>query len=220
MINLPITLISVVTTDDYVPKTLDSMLHTLKSIKPNKSILISPSKHNLPNDIESIALTINKDYSLWLIEELVNYIYDSSHLLVHQWDSAVIDPSKWTDEFLQYDYIGAPWPVESNFRVGNGGFSLRSKKFLEDSCTLGSLLPIGKFVVGNEDYFLCNTLGKFLTNVKKIKFPPIELARQFSVERPIIESPHSYNDLSTYQSFGFHGDFNTAGMDLINGGNI
>ena len=82
------------------------------------------------------------------------------------------------------------------------------------------MLPIGKFVLGNEDYFLCNTLGRFLTNVKKIKFPSIELARRFSVERPIQECPHQYNDLSTYQSFGFHGDFNTAGMDLINGGNI
>ena len=35
------------------------------------------------------------------------------------------------DTFLQYDYIGAPWPVNQDdnlYGVGNGGFSLRTKE--------------------------------------------------------------------------------------------
>lgn len=35
------------------------------------------------------------------------------------------------DEFLKYDYIGAPWPIkqdDNSHGVGNGGFSLRSRK--------------------------------------------------------------------------------------------
>ena len=43
-------------------------------------------------------------------------------------------------DFLKWDYIGAPWPLSyeafvdpfgRHIRVGNGGFSLRSRKFLE-----------------------------------------------------------------------------------------
>src|SRR5574340_709517 len=34
----------------------------------------------------------------------------TSHLLTIQWDGWVLDGAKWQEEFLKYDYIGAPWP--------------------------------------------------------------------------------------------------------------
>jgi len=52
-------------------------------------------------------------------------------ILIYQEDSCIF--RKGIDEFLQYDYIGAPWPHEYNLNklsVGNGGFSLRSKKVM------------------------------------------------------------------------------------------
>ena len=155
------------------------------------------------------------DYSFWILKNLKDYI-DTQYCLIQQWDSAVIDVSKWDNRFLEYDYIGAPWEMDGDYRVGNGGFSLRSKKTLEESAKIAQLLPQGKFILGNEDYFICVTGRKYLES-KGIKFAPIELARQFSVERPISGAPHDYNDLSTYQSFGFHGIFCTAAMNLING---
>ena len=49
-----------------------------------------------------------------------------------------------------------------------------------------------------------------------IKFAPKELAYKFSVEHPINNlGVYDRNVLSTYNSFGFHGDFNTAGMKEI-----
>ena len=36
----------------------------------------------------------------------------TSHYLSIQADGWVLDASRWTDEFLEYDYIGAPWPIE------------------------------------------------------------------------------------------------------------
>ena len=47
------------------------------------------------------------------------------------------DGNRWRDEFLEYDYIGAPWnvPAGSRNNIGNGGFSLR-RKFLEVSSKL------------------------------------------------------------------------------------
>ena len=49
----------------------------------------------------------------------------TSHFLVIQWDSWIINPQAWRDEFLKFDYIGAPWWYNTR-NVGNGGFSLRS----------------------------------------------------------------------------------------------
>ena len=48
-----------------------------------------------------------------------------------QWDSWIVDPSCWTDEFLAYDYVGAPWGWHGDaHEVGNGGFSLRSRRLI------------------------------------------------------------------------------------------
>ena len=81
---------------------------------------------------------------------LNNYI-DSDFVLIIQDDGHIVNPHLWDNEFLNYDYIGAPWPnnkkwknrfskydekVSSNIirnfnlnNIGNGGFSLRSKNF-------------------------------------------------------------------------------------------
>lgn len=90
---------------------------------------------------------------------------------------------------------------------------MRSQKFLEESAKLDYIKTYNP-IANNEDIVSC------VMNYEKmvaagVKFAPISLARQFSVERPIPESPHDYDDISTYKSFAFHGDFNTAGMKFI-----
>ncbi len=60
----------------------------------------------------------------------------TSHALMYQWDAGVRDVNCWTDDFLAYDYIGAPWPgkrvgqwqPKDGYSVGNGGFTLMSMK--------------------------------------------------------------------------------------------
>ena len=70
------------------------------------------------------------EYSQFVVKQLGAYI-GTDYALVVQWDGFVIDSDAWADEFWNYDYIGAKWPHESgDFRVGNGGFSLRSKRLL------------------------------------------------------------------------------------------
>jgi hypothetical protein len=71
-----------------------------------------------------------EDYCNWLLHELPSKLR-TRHFLVVQWDSWIINPDAWSDEFLEYDYIGAPWQhrlVEEHpdVAVGNGGFSLRA----------------------------------------------------------------------------------------------
>ena len=73
-----------------------------------------------------------RSYSRFVLKELNPHI-QSSHLLLVQWDGFVIHPEAWRDDFLDYDYIGATWPATGTEpeMVGNGGFSLRSKKLLQ-----------------------------------------------------------------------------------------
>ena len=86
-------------------------------------------------------LTSSEAYSYFMIFDLHRYI-ETKYCLIVQYDGFITDPDMWDDNFYNYDYIGAPWPyVEGRYldpfdkmhRVGNGGFSFRSKKLLEVS---------------------------------------------------------------------------------------
>ena len=76
------------------------------------------------------------------------------------------------DQFLKYDYIGAPWikPKEGYF-VGNGGLSLRNKDKMIEICTLND----DKSNIPLEDIF-------FVKNLKGEGVADIETAYNFSME--------------------------------------
>ncbi len=149
-----------------------------------------------------------QEYSRFCVEELVKYV-DTDYVLLVQYDGFILNPSAWADEFLKYDYIGAPWLVANwsirdfNFPthllgtevVGNGGFSLRSKKFLEVSA---KLMREGKIPqIHPEDVSLC-VWHKDLLDAEGVLIAPVELARRFSIEKD--------DDADVYDTqFGFHG---------------
>jgi hypothetical protein len=145
------------------------------------------------SDIEYVqapSIRTTKDYSDLLLTGLDQYI-KGSHVLVIQWDSFVIHPELWTDEFLSYDYIGPVWPHHPQNPVGNGGFSLRSVKLLE------AIKRPGFFKKHPEDYCICVDNKTFLEQECGIRIAPVNIAEQFAVER----SPW-------HKAFGFHGFFN------------
>ena len=174
--------------------------------------LLSPIKpSNLPIQIEHISIPSIDflGYSKFMIEDLYRYI-DTDYCLVIQADGFVINPQLWNDNFLDYDYIGAPWPhivglnnspqgafsFDKN-RVGNGGFSLRSKKLLE-ACSLMKFDEL-TLPIKSEDMVICHFFYEELQKAG-ITFAPLDLANQFSIESVIA----GLNiDLSS--SFGFHG---------------
>ncbi len=106
----------------------------------------------------------------------------TSHCLVVQYDGWTLDGSMWRPEYLEYDYIGAPWP-HRGFGVGNGGFSLRSTAMMRH---LVKNLPCS--TPEDEAIFVWNPEGH------GFKVAPTSLAFQFSFER----SPKR-------RSLGFHG---------------
>lgn len=160
-------------------------------------------------------------YNRFFVEELADYI-STDFCLTVQHDGFIVDPTRWNISFTKYDYIGAPWPDSTYINpVGNGGFSIRSKKFLDISSTL-TYNPNIQFqphiaagvIATSEDWFLCVHNYYYMIE-QGIKFPNKILASQFSMEHPLDFKHFDRNDLSTYKSFGFHGEFNKAGMALL-----
>lgn len=141
------------------------------------------------------------DYNRFMIESL-NSVINADFVLTVQSDGYIINPNLWQDKFLDYDYIGAPWYWHGV--CGNGGFSLRSKKFLH----LSSKLEYSKNLQDRkvpEDSFLCLSEynRKYFTD-NGIKFADVETAIKFSFEHPM---PQFINHKKN-NSFGFHGKFN------------
>lgn len=139
-------------------------------------------------------LNSSRDYSRFMQRELGDHIR-TEHCLIVQWDGFILDAWQWTPDFLEYDYIGAPWPQFSDGHdVGNGGFSLRSRKLLE-ACRDPS------FREGHpEDIAICRTNRALLESQHEIRFADRATAGRFAVERTAPTGP----------TFGFHGIFNMS----------
>lgn len=172
---------------------INAIQKSLAQIAPAKTIFFTDIGCDLQGiEVVNIKhLYSRKDYSKFVMKELGKYI-DTEFLLLIQWDGYVLDSTVWTDEFLKYDYIGAPWIYVDGKNVGNGGFTLRSARLHEILANDDFILPMSL-----EDDAICRTYREYLEQRYDIKFAPEELAHKFSFElnRPLQET------------FGFHSFF-------------
>ena len=174
-----------------------------------KLLCTTAPKQKYP-DIEYVSIPpLNSvdDYNEIIFQDLHKY-FETSHCLIVQADSFVVNANLWKEEFLEYDYIGGPWPnkiqhnpevllhLEKN-PVGNGGFSLRSRKLVETTAKINfnSL----NFPIKAEDVVICYFLYQEMIN-NGIRFAPPKLAAQFSMENV----DHLYGQ-DVNSVFGFHG---------------
>lgn len=134
------------------------------------------------------------EYSRFVLKELCEHI-STPYVLLVQWDGYVLDPRAWRPEFLHYDLIGAKWHwYKDGMTVGNGGFSLRSRRLLE--AIRSSQFP---FIPDSpEDDQICRVYQPELISDFGIRFAPEHIADIFSYEC-------STPEVST---FGFHGLYN------------
>jgi hypothetical protein len=158
--------------------------------------------------IETIPRMDLVGYSKFILNDLHHYV-DTDYCLVVHSDGFVLNASSWDPKFLSYDYIGAPWPqklflqpwnLELNMQkncVGNGGFSLRSKKLLIETAKIdfNSLT----FPTQSEDLIICHYLYDHFINIG-IRFPDPEIAASFSIESQ--DAVYGQNPMTV---FGFHG---------------
>lgn len=144
------------------------------------------------------------DWNYKIIYELHNYVQTDYCLLIHA-DGYVVNPHRWRNDFLAYDFIGAPWPLPQDsysyrtpdgelIRVGNS-VSIRSKRILELPSKLS--LPWRSYYGNtNEDGFLCCHNRRILEE-NGCRFAPLEVARFFSRE-------HSIPENEGIETFAFH----------------
>ena len=203
-IKLPnVTLVSVSSVK--ISETIKALEYSMKDIEFSKVLLVTHEKPNtLRPDITFVKcerITSIDAYSKFMLFDLAEHI-NTNHALIIQYDGFVVRPFNWDDEFLKYDYIGAPWPKGAHFTkdgtpvlVGNGGFSLRSKRLIEAFNALN--LPFSDNGTGffNEDGAICNYFRKELENAG-LKFANTELAERFSLE--------DKNSNRLIKPFGFH----------------
>ena len=120
----------------------------------------------------------------------------TSHVLCIQWDSWVIDQGMWSNDWLAFDYIGAPWWYKDGMNVGNGGFSLRSAALMRHLRKHRDRYPCTSAL---DDDLLCRGYRPRLMD-EGFVWAPQETAFDFAFEcvRPDPARRH----------FGFHACFN------------
>jgi len=191
-LSLPdVTLVAVTSVD--LDNTHLALLISSRNIDFGAIKLLSPEPPSRKaSNIEYVAVPpMNlQGYSRFILRELHKHI-GTPHCLVVQADGFVLNAAVWNREFLEYDYVGAPWPERVTVRpgnrsltldrnrVGNGGFSLRSRKLLEATARID--FDTLDFPVKSEDIVVCHFLYDEM-KAQGIRFAPLELAARFSIE--------------------------------------
>lgn len=190
-------------------ETVEAMKYSMREIDFGDAVLISDKKpFFLPKEIQfskTSKLDSINSFNYKMTYELGEHINTEFALIVHA-DGFVIHPEKWDDIFLNYDYIGSPWPLPTNdyayrdsngeiCRVGNS-VSIRSKRLMDyPKAHESKWVPVddGFF---NEDIFICCHLKNEMEQTG-MKWAPLEIAVQFGREHPLPEN-------SNVEPFSFH----------------
>lgn len=215
-------------------RTLSAMRWSRRFVKFSKAVLVTdlekfprfrPSdvclvptrqsdRKTSPPGLPNLKLAI--DYELAILRETPLH-FTTSHVLYQEWDSAVLNPSAWDTKWLQFDYVGAPWPHHTDLgwppcditnSVGNGGFSLKSKRLCE-AVRLASLDcnadPAAMLI---SDAWICRTIRPSL-EAQGLKFASPSTAARFSCENQIYSGQFGFHGKATARLNGWGADFAT-----------
>jgi hypothetical protein len=230
-----------------------SVLESMRQLPGSKGLLLTPHRPDLShNEIEhrEIPKLGYHEYSFFVIYALHQFI-DTEYVIIVQEDGWVVNGSAWREEFTEYDFIGAPihlakvsttsgesriyqgfgWTQflgNSEFKIENvlnGGFSLRSKRFLEAPArfkipyTIPAPVGIGKFpkVLTWEDEGNLEDVQVFLymksaLESAGIKFPSIEVAKYFSFEHL---TPMIHTNMELDNILGHHASLRSINRDKL-----
>lgn len=170
-----------------------SMRKSMELVDFDRCVLLT----NVDLDIKGIeviqipTITSKEDYSKFITFELYKY-FDTTHCLIVQHDSEVLDETAWDNDFYNYDFIGSPWLYFDGRDVGNGGFSLKSYKLQK---ILGTDPYIKQY--HPEDEVCARLYRQYLEQTYDIKFAPEDVAERFAFE---LREPRQ-------KTFGKHANF-------------
>jgi len=156
------------------------MTRLAQSISPNIRVIVLPHKR----------VSVDEYTSMMMLPRFWK-LFNGEKLLIYQEDSCIFKPCP--DSFLaQTDYLGAPWNKSDHITeasVGNGGFSVRTKKTMIRVLELGCEPPAPSSSVRDnmssrglrkipEDVAITTLMAAH--NVGRIG--PFDMARAFSSE--------------------------------------
>jgi hypothetical protein len=154
----------------------------------------SHESYNCISDVEKSIIPKSIDYSNILKDKEFWKDIEYEHILVFQHDSFVL--RKGIEEFLQYDYIGAPWywaygdyrdkrykDLKDFKKGGNGGFSLRKKS------AMMKLIEQNPRDYEYEDMFFSNALSEDIE---------LDIKKRFAVESIFYDDPLGVHHITKY----------------------
>jgi hypothetical protein len=143
---------------DYVYDIIEKMEDPLRFLTP------------IQLDVTNLSF---EQYNAVLMSQAFYRCIPTETLLIFQTDTMILEPAQ-LEEFLSYDYVGAPWKTG---HVGNGGLSLRKK-----SKMITVITTVYPFNVNEDVYFS-------MQKIVALKKPAFEDAQRFAVETVFHPSP-------------------------------
>jgi len=231
-LKIPVDLVTI--NCNMVEEGVKALEYSTKYIEFNNVFLLSDQTISGNFDLISIKKIRDvEDYNNEILN-LSKHI-KSEYVLIIQHDGHVINHKKWDDLFLKFDYIGAPWPNSNKWnerwkyypkemeekilknlnlnRIGNGGFSLRSKKFLDYSRSY-------KEVDGAPEDIFLNILNYDKAFEYGIKYTDVKTAISFSYEIHLkgkkLEKEKRFHIYNKNNHFGWHGNKFINSNKLLN----
>jgi len=170
-----------------------------------KSILMAPTNPKFGNS-QFIRLPFLPKVALGECVLSIGAFTDADVVIYVQNDGFILNGSNWRWEFLDYDYIGTPWPVDypGGQRIGGGGFSLRSRKLMDACLKTMAIYPSSIPPPHTGEDFWISTVMRTQFELEGIRYAPLELAEVWGNELPCDDS----------KCFGFH-KFNTPEREKI-----
>jgi hypothetical protein len=161
---------------------------------------------------------LGESFDLWynyISLRLLPAMVDTDFDIIVQPDGFAVNSSAWTDEFFDYDYIGAVWPhMAPGQSVGNGGFSWRSRRLYDalvdwQPSYQGQDWPglsephyhrlVNGLTTMPEDALLASPYRRYMEHRYGLRWAPEFLANQWSLEYPPPDAG------MIHRCFGFHG---------------
>ena len=161
-------------------KNADFITNICESIHPHIRVIVTGVENIAPSTYSRLLST----------EQFWNMLHGDK-ILIYQEDSIMFKTN--IAEFLEWDYIGAPWPAgqdDAPILVGNGGFSLRTRKVMLDviaTTPINKMSPTSSTIrymnatqstTIPEDVYFTNIIQQY----KLGRVAPVNIATQFSTE--------------------------------------
>ena len=209
-------------------RALKTTLNTLKN-KVNVTRVYWFSDIDFPDSIDTPVtwIKINKmrcyveEYNFITLKLLPSIAIEDFNLIIHA-DGFAVNETAWDDKFFNFDYIGAIWCGDGV--VGNGGFSLRSRKLYDAMLDVNIFYSIDQYINSDiernhyqnsicdfpdgtdhipEDNIICRLYKHQFEQQYGLVWAPPEIADQFSIEG-------NMSSKWAGKSLGFHGKHGIA----------